>query len=517
MITRTLLELLSFQAECSPDNPAVSCGEVELSYAELHRRCVAFAVRVQAAGVVPGDRVALYLGNTIETVVGMFGAAAARVVFVPINPILKASQVQHILRDSGAKLLVTNSLRANSVRDAIDSTPSLEHLVLVDGGDCETQITQLAWSEFDSTSDLCYAGHETDVAAILYTSGSTGSPKGVVLSQANMTIGALSVADYLGNNHTDRILALLPLSFDAGFSQVSTAFASGAAVHLQDFFLPQDAVKSVKKRQITGITGVPPLWHQLAAAKWEQGAADSVRYIANTGGKMPRPLLGKLRVTFPKAKPFLMYGLTEAFRSTYLDPAMSESKPDSIGKAIPNAEIMVVNEQGQICKPRETGELVHSGPLVAQGYWNDPERTAERYKPSPTSPPGLVKPTMAVWSGDKVFTDEDGYLYFVGREDEMIKSSGYRISPSDLEDAILDCADTQEVAAFGVPDERLGQVIAIFLVGSCSETELLKDLKSKLPAYMIPSIVHRVEKMPKNPNGKIDRAALRQRLDQAEG
>jgi acyl-CoA ligase (AMP-forming) (exosortase A-associated) len=276
------------------------------------------------------------------------------------------------------------------------------------------------------------AGHcvvDADMAAILYTSGSTGKPKGVVLSHRNMVTGAKSVASYLENRTSDRILAVLPFSFDYGFSQLSTSFVAGACCVLMDYLLPRDVLRAVERKSITGLAAVPPLWVQLAALLWPASVRKHLRYITNSGGAMPGATLAALRAALPDTKVFLMYGLTEAFRSTYLSPDQVERRPDSIGKAIPNAEILVVREDGSRCAPGEPGELVHRGSLVSLGYWNDRQKTAERFRPAPGQDPGLVLTELAVWSGDTVRTDEEGYIYFIGRRDEMIKTSGYRVSP----------------------------------------------------------------------------------------
>src|SRR6185312_7014610 len=268
--------------------------------------------------------------------------------------------------------------------------------------------------------------------AILYTSGSTGKPKGVMLSHRNMVAGAKSVASYLENGPQDVLLAALPLSFDAGFSQLTTAFHAGARVVLLNYLLPRDVLRALDAERVTGLTGVPPLWIQLSDLEWPAGIAQHLRYIANTGGRMPRETLEKLRARLPRTKPFLMYGLTEAFRSTFLPPEEVDRRPDSIGKAIPNAEILVLRDDGTPCEPDEPGELVHRGALVGMGYWNDAAKTAERYKVLPGREAGFVLPEIAVFSGDTVRRDRDGYLYFIGRRDEMIKTSGYRVSPTEI-------------------------------------------------------------------------------------
>jgi acyl-CoA ligase (AMP-forming) (exosortase A-associated) len=357
---------------------------------------------------------------------------------------------------------------------------------------------------------------DVDMAAIFYTSGSTGSPKGVVISHRNLICGAESVASYLHNNPSDVILAALPLSFDAGFSQLTTGFISGAHVVLVNYLLPSDIVQACAKHRVTGLTCVPPLWIQIAELKWPEEATQTLRYFANTGGRMPRSTLTKLRSIFTKAAPYLMYGLTEAFRSTYLNPAEVDRRPNSIGKAIPNAEILVVRPDGSECEAYEEGELVHRGALVSLGYWNDPKSTAARFRPAPGRAAGIKIEELAVFSGDTVVRDDEGFLYFVGRKDEMIKTSGYRVSPVEIEEVIYDTGMVRDAAAFGVEDETLGHAVVIAVSpmpgASLDEAALLTELRKRLPLYMVPRQVVIRDELPRSPNGKFDRTLLRQEI-----
>jgi acyl-CoA ligase (AMP-forming) (exosortase A-associated) len=352
------------------------------------------------------------------------------------------------------------------------------------------------------------------MAAILYTSGSTGRPKGVVLSHRNMLAGAHSVTSYLGNHPDDRLLAVLPLSFDAGFSQLTTAFVAGAAVELLEYLLPQDVLRAASRARATGITAVPPLWIQLARLAWPEPVRESLRYIANTGGHMPRTTLDMLRNALPTTQVFLMYGLTEAFRATYLPPDELDRRPDSIGKAIPNVDVMVVREDGSPCAAGEPGELVQRGALVALGYWNDPERTAERFRPAPGQPAGIARPEIAVWSGDTVRMDEEGYLYFVGRKDDMIKTSGYRVSPTEIEEVVYAGGLVAEAAALGIPHPVLGQaVVVVVKPGQGFDVrQLLDRCRRTLPSFMWPLEIVLRDHLPRNPNGKIDRPRLASEL-----
>jgi acyl-CoA synthetase (AMP-forming)/AMP-acid ligase II len=276
--------------------------------------------------------------------------------------------------------------------------------------------------------------------------------------------------------------------------------------------LPGDVVKLCATHKVTGLTCVPPLWLQIADLDWPPEATEHLRYFANTGGRMPKATLDRLRTIFPQAAPYLMYGLTEAFRSTYLDPAQVDRRPNSIGKAIPNAEIVVARPDGSRCEPGEEGELVHRGPLVALGYWGDPVRTAERFKPTPGEQPDWRTPEVAVWSGDTVVADEEGYLYFVGRRDEMIKTSGYRVSPTEVEEVAYDSGLVRDAVALGVDDARLGQRIVLLATpanGQLDPPSLIAHMRRKLPLYMVPAAVEVRHKLPRSPNGKFDRTLLK--------
>ena len=487
-----------------------------LDYSSLNGRIDAFAAAVIELGLERLGRVGVYLDKCFETVVSLFGASRAGGVFVPINPILKPDQVGYIVRDCKVRILITSADRLKGLAQALSDCPDLRHVIVVGDGECHPAGGAVLhrWSDIHSAGLRVYhRAIDADMTAILYTSGSTGSPKGVVLSHRNMVAGAHSVASYLGNSPEDRILTVLPLSFDYGLSQLTTAFAVGATAVLHNYLLPQDVVRALSRERITGLAAVPPLWIQLAALEWPMSIDAHLRYFTNSGGAMPTATLAALRTRLPSAKPFLMYGLTEAFRSTYLPPEEVDRRPTSMGKAIPNAEILVVREDGSECGPNEPGELVHRGALVSLGYWNDPAKTAERFKPVPDQRSELVIPEVAVWSGDTVRKDDEGYLYFISRRDEMIKTSGYRVSPTEIEEVLYATGSVAEAAAFGVDHDALGQAIVI-VVQPCSghapDTRALLDAcKARLPAYMVPLHVDWVEHaLPRNANGKIDRKSL---------
>ena len=515
-------EMITDIADERADSPALTFGNSSLTYTELRRDVLAFAGGLAQIGLEHGERVAVYLDKRVETVVSLFGASAASGVFVPINPLLRPKQVSYILDDCNVRVLVTSIERFELLSNELTKCPSLEYVILLGSSapaahslPCEL----LDWRDVARGDDRAVAaprGVDLDMAAILYTSGSTGKPKGVVLSHRNLIAGAESVSEYLANNGDDCILAALPLSFDAGFSQLTTAFTVGAHVVLVNYLLPRDIVRLCARHKVTGLTCVPPLWIQLADQEWPEQASASMRYFANTGGRMPRTTLEKLRSIFPGAEPYLMYGLTEAFRSTYLDPAEVDRRPDSIGKAIPNAEIMVVREDGTRCDPGEEGELVHRGALVAMGYWNDAERTAERFRPAPCREAGMTNSEIAVWSGDIVVADEDGFLFFVSRKDEMIKTSGYRVSPTEIEEVVYDTGLVRDAVAVGVDDSELGQHIVLVVSpinGAQVDAKLLlTTLRRQLPRYMVPKDVVVLPTLPRSPNNKYDRNLLREEV-----
>jgi len=483
----------------APGDVALEDRGGTLTYAELERAVGALAGWLKGQGFAPGARVATWLPKTRLACLMPLAAPRAGLVHVPVNPVLKRAQVAHILADSGASLLITQPARSMT----------LESGDLPDGcriaGDDEAVIDGRGLPVSDADPQA--------LAAILYTSGSTGRPKGVMLSHANMWLGAISVAHYLGIAPEDRVLGVLPLSFDYGQNQLFSTWAGGGRVIPLDYLTAKDVIKAVDRHGVTTIAGVPPLWVQVLDAEWPDLVARKLRRLTNSGGALTTGMVRGLRNTFPKADLYPMYGLTEAFRSTYLDPSLVDENPDSMGRAIPFAEIMVVRPDGARAEPGEAGELVHAGPLVAQGYWRDAERTALRFKPAPDfSEYG----GMAVFSGDTVTEGADGLLRFVGRDDEMIKSQGNRISPTEVEEAVLAGGEAREAAAFGIKDERLGQAIVVVAVArgdaAVAEAALRDRLRRELPSFMQPTRYEWREALPRNANGKFDRSGLKAEL-----
>ena len=444
-----------------------------------------------------GDRVASWAAKSEATCLLPLACARAGLVHVPINPLLKRMQAAHILADSGSVLLIGTGSRLAAFEE--DDLPAR----------CVTLAEEDLPGAIADAEPLGPSDHDPDeLAAILYTSGSTGKPKGVMLSHANMWLGAVSVANYLAMASDDVTLAVLPLSFDYGQNQLLSTWYAGGAVAPLDYLLPRDVAKACAKHGVTTLAAVPPLWVQLTEIDWPADATASMRRLTNSGGALTEGLVRDLRRIFPAARLFPMYGLTEAFRSTYLDPSLVDTHPTSMGKGIPFAEILVVADNGEIAADGEEGELVHAGPLVAQGYWQDTERTAQRFKPAPAA---STYGGTAVWSGDRVRREADGLLYFVGRRDAMIKSAGNRISPQEIEDAAVATGLVAEAVAVGIPDDKLGQAVCLAVrTQEFDEEALMKALAAALPNFMQPRLIRRYETMPRNPNGKLDRNAIAQ-------
>jgi acyl-CoA ligase (AMP-forming) (exosortase A-associated) len=522
---RVLHDILSEAAQTRPDKAAVLHKEDSWTYARIHGDCGRLADILVGKGVAKGARVAFYLEKRIEKVDCIFGISRAGGVFVPIRWQSLGNQAAHIIADSGSAFLITTYARLPIIRDALAEMPCLK-TVLAIGKPEEAKGAELPGVEIldwdksmAAASENPAAPHvsEPDLAAILYTSGSTGKPKGVVLSHLNIVAGARIVTEFLHISENDRLLSLLTFGFDYGLNQLTTAFLNKAQIVLMEYLFPRDVVSAAKKFAITGIANVAAGWIQLVQLPGlTSGNLPSLRYITNSGGAVPENVVKELRKKLDKTSIYLMYGLTEAFRSTYLDPALVDTHPTSMGKAIPGEEIMILDESGRPVKPGGTGELVHRGVLVAQGYWNAPELTAIRYKRNPMQPLEVPIPEMAVFSGDQVRIDADGFLYFVGRKDEMIKSSGNRISPTEVEELLHASGLVQDAMALGIPHDVYGQSVCAVVVpapGRALEAkEVLEHCKKTMPNYMIPQVVEIRDSLPRNANGKLDRPAIKKQV-----
>lgn len=478
--------------------PALLLGDRTIDHAGLRSGVGRLAGWLAARQLAPGARVASWLAKGELACLLPLACARAGLVHVPINPLLKRAQAAHILRDSGAAVVIANAAR----------------LASLSGGDIAGVRAYVEADVAVAAADAQFLGPSAadpdSLAALLYTSGSSGAPKGVMLSHANLWLGAESVATFLALTPADRVLGVLPLAFDYGQNQLLSAWYAGASVAPLDYLAPADVVRAVQRHRLTTIAGVPALWHQLLDADWPEAALGTPRRLTNSGGALGAGLVRRLRARFPRADLYAMYGLTEAFRSTYLAPRLIDAHPTAVGAAVPHAEVLVCRGDGTLCAPDEPGEIVHCGPLVAQGYWRDPARSALRFRPAP---PASAYGGTAVWSGDRGAYDAAGLLHWRGRDDALIKSGGYRISPEEVEAAVLASGMVEEVAALGLPDDRLGEVVHLVVRGDEARgADLAAHLSRALPNYMQPRAIHWRQDWPLTANGKRDIASLRRQL-----
>jgi acyl-CoA ligase (AMP-forming) (exosortase A-associated) len=486
-------DILAEAAHEAPDTLGV-IGDRLLTWGALDAEAGVLACGLSRMGVRPGDRVAVFLDKTTDCVAALYGAWRAGAVVVPVNESLRARQVEHIVANSGAVCIISS---ARKIRLLGSDATIGARVVTVD---------ELAAATAVAPSP---GGGGPEAAAILYTSGSTGRPKGILLTHDNLRAGTRIVTRYLGLRGDDRILSVLPFSFDYGLNQLLTAVASRAAIVLQRSSLPAEICRTMERERITVLAGVPPLWIQLLSdvSPLARMALPSWRLMTNSGGAFPPDLVREYRSTFPQVELVLMYGLSEAFRSTYLPSTEVDRRPTSMGRAIPECEILVLDLDGRRCGPGEVGELVHRGPTVAAGYWDDPDTTARVFRPDPEIPGGTV-----VHSGDLVRADDDGFLYFVGRRDELIKSQGYRISPTEVEEIAYASGLVREALAAGEPDPLAGQVVVLHVVPLDPDTfdadTLLDVCRDQMPRYMVPRRVVTSAAFPRTASGKIDRKAV---------
>ena len=477
-------------------------GDRRLTFAELERAAASLAAELFGHGVRTGDRVAIFLDKTLEAVVALYGAWRAGAVPVPINEGLRGRQVRHILDDSGSRFLLSSPRKLGGVEP--EATAGVEH--------GEVDLRALAAPAHPpSTAHL--PGDDAP-AIILYTSGSTGRPKGVLISHANVIAGARIVSRYLEIGEDERILSVLPFSFDYGLNQLLTAVAQGATIVLHRSHLPADICRALERHEITALAGVPTLWIQLMQRHSPLPAMKlpRLRTITSSGGVFPVGLVRQYREALPDTRIYLMYGLSEAFRSTFLPPEEIDRRPNSMGSAIPETEIFAVDAEGRSCGVDEVGELVHAGPTVALGYWNRPEATAEVFRADPRRRPGEGGAGRVVFSGDLVRRDADGFFTYVGRRDQQIKSHGFRISPEEIEEAIQASHLVAEVVVRGVPDEVAGMVVEAHVVprdpGRFAASALLAYCEAELPRHMVPKHFQVHAALPRTSSGKVDRAAV---------
>ncbi|MDI1259895.1 class I adenylate-forming enzyme family protein [Aquabacterium sp.] len=499
-----------FDQTCArlPDKTALVCGEQRHSHAQLREQVDQLALRLQQRGVQRGDRVTLFLDNTVEMVVGIFAALKVGAVFMPVNPLTKQDKLAYLLNDARASALITQSSLASVYQAALALNDSV-HTVLVAGlSEALDERTLPFTGQPGQASWQAPALIDQDLASIIYTSGSTGDPKGVMLSHLNMVSATRSVSTYLGLQEDDIILCALPLAFDYGLYQVLMAFAVGATVVLErSFTFPVKVLEVMAREKVTAFPGVPTMFSMLMNLKsLDHHGLSSLRMITNTAAALPEERIRQLRELFPQALLFSMYGLTECKRVTYLPPDQLDARPTSVGRGMPNEEVWLVDDAGQRLPNGSLGELVIRGSNVMRGYWEKPLETAKRLKPGPL--PG----EMVLYSGDLFRTDAEGYLYFVSRKDDIIKSRGEKVSPREVENALYAHQGVYEAAVVGVPDELLGQAVKAFVVlkagVTLSERDVIKHCLSRLESFMAPKHVEFVASLPTTDTGKIKKTGL---------
>jgi amino acid adenylation domain-containing protein len=498
--TSNFVSLMLSTADEQSARAAVVDGPATIDYGALAARALAFAESLTAAGIRPDDRVAVMLPRGADAAAAFFGALAAGGIAVIVNETLRPRQIEHILHHSSARALVTsNELLARQHREV------------------ETSAFIIEIGDVPSSGTVAPARRVgPDVAQIIYTSGSTGLPKGVAVSHANLWAGMQAVVDYLGIREDDRIASLLPFSFDYGLNQLLVCAGTGAALVVERSAVPQRIVRTLREEAVTVLPAVPPLWLQLlGVAVFGDEPLPHLRLLTNTGGRLPAAAVRRLRTAQPQARLVLMYGLTEAFRSTYLDPDKVDSKATSIGQAIPGAEILLVDANGEPCSTGATGELVHRGPTVALGYWDDPVATEQVFRPNPAAAPGAPAAERVVFSGDLVYRDDEGDLFFVGRRDDMIKTLGYRVSPDEVADVLYASGQVAEAVVTAEPDDVRGsRIVAFVVLAPDGDVEQLQAFCSEeLPRYLQPQRIETRSSLARTPSGKFDVRATARSFD----
>lgn len=511
---RLLGEALKRSAEKTPDKTALIFKGEELSFAELYRRSLSLAAYLVNAGIRKGDRVAIYMNNSWQSVVSVYGASLSGAVFSVINPQTKANKLQYILNDSSAKVLITAGVLNRELSAALNDVPFLQEVLLSGAMDILYQ-DGIKIADFET---IALAGNSSytspsiipnDLAALIYTSGSTGFPKGVMMTHQSMVFTSWSLIEYLRLTENDRILLILPLAFDYGLYQLIMAITVGGTLIIeQSFTFPASIYRSIEKYKPTVFPGVPTVYAMMIAAAKQTGLHfDCIEKVTNTAAALPAEFTPDLKKIFPNALIFRMYGLTECKRVCYLEPELIDAKPDSVGKAIPGTEIFLLSENGENVKAGESGILHVRGPHVMAGYWNKADLSNEILKP------GEIPGERILCSNDLFKMDEEGFLYFQGRTDDIIKTRGEKVSPLEIEKTIYKVDGVKEVAVIGVPDNILGESIIAFVTlypdSGVNKDSILKECLTHLEPFMIPQNIIFIEEMPKSSNGKFDKFELK--------
>ncbi|NIA15175.1 MAG: AMP-binding protein [Nitrospiraceae bacterium] len=508
-------DFLTRSARRWPDKEACITPERRLTYAQFDAEATQFARALVDAGIEKGDRVGVFLENRVEGAIAIFGILRAGGAFVMINPTTKPDKACYILNDCAAKAAVV-PMRAKAAIEAIENDVASMRAIFTCGPIPKNASPSGAVPHFDFTTRAAQfpAGPgpvrciDMDLAAIIYTSGSTGRPKGVIMTHLNVISAATSVSDYLENVPEDIILNVLPLSFDYGLYQLLMTVKIGATLVLErSFAYPYQIVQRIKDEAVTGFPGVPTMYAMLLQMEQLDPAMfDTVRFITNTGAALPVPHIKRLGSLFRNARIYSMYGVTESKRCTYLPPEELERRPASVGRGMPNEEVFVVDDDGNPVAPGEVGELVIRGSNVMQGYWELPEATAEVLRP------GRYPWEKVLYTGDLFKTDEEGYLYFVSRKDDIIKSRGEKVSPREVENVICEIPQVQQAAVIGIPDEILGQAVKAFVVltpgAELNQRDIIGHCTRRLESFMVPKVAEFRDDLPKTSSGKVKHKAL---------
>src|SRR5436309_946548 len=504
----TILAQFEQTLSAFPDKTAVFGGDESLTFRQLHAEAAATAQALASLGVLAGDRVGICMQKNLDQVIAILGVLWANAIFVPIHPVLHAEQIGHMVDDCDMKLLITDSTRITELRDATHGR------IVVGHGPAEEEMPSLKeLRQKCRNAPVFFRAKPKNTAAIIYSSGSTGKPKGIMISHRNLADGSRIVASYLGTKATDRIAGVLSLNFDHGLNQLLQTLYAGASLYLHNLIFPRDLFRLLATKRITALPLMPVIITRMFDPQLPGPDADldfsALRYVSTTGGPVTARMLDQLLRTFPGTDIVVMYGLTEAFRSSWLPPDQLSARRTSIGKAIPEVELYVLDDQGQDCPPGVPGQLVHRGGCVAKGYWNATEATAERFRQIDRFPGETV-----VFSGDLVRRDEEGYLYFVARMDSMIKTHGFRVSPTEIEEHARRFDGVSDAVAFGIDNAEIGQDIAVVYT-TMDRTPVAFDALANhfrigMPHYMVPRWFVHIEALPATGSeGKVDRAVAR--------
>lgn len=505
-------DFLEQSAARRPEKTALICGAERWSYAQLDLLANRLANALRAHGVARGDRVVLHLPNSVELVIGIFAVLKADATFVVINDSTKEEKLARIVADCGATTLVTQVRGAAVAERLLHASHCLKFAVLgspASDGAAELPATCLDFRvllDHSSADRPPRRSIDRDLACLIYTSGSTGESKGVMCTHANVVFAASSIITYLENTEDDTVLCALPLSFDYGLYQLLMVLKFGGTLVLErSFAFPGQFLNQLQRHRVTGLPGVPTMFSVLLQMDLSAFDMSALRYITNTAAALPVSHVLQLADTFPRASIYSMYGLTETKRTLYLPPEQLRGRPGSVGVAIPGTEVWLVDEHDQRLGPNQVGELVIRGGHVMCGYWNDAEKTAQRYRPGP------VAGERVCYSGDLFRMDDEGYFYFVARKDDIIKSRGEKVAPKEVENVLHDLPGIAEAAVVGVPDALLGQAVTAFVVSDgrpLSERDVLLYCRARLEDFMVPKQVVFVDSLPRSANGKIDKSAL---------